>query len=93
MADFTTRVELYGAALNDYKKLKAAMIALKFSKTVFVRGKYYVLPPGEYTSKSNGSEEYVAKLASKAAGSVWRDYSVVTTKSAGRFFINLPLAK
>jgi hypothetical protein len=93
MANFTTRIELYGSPTGeDYEKLHAAMGKEGFKRTMKWEGDdtVYHLPNAEYNLGSDLSSEEVKDKAVKAAATVWKNFGVLTTKAAeGRAKHNL----
>jgi len=70
MTKFTTRVELYGSPdYATYEKLHSAMEVT------------YWMPHAEYNLYAEKTAETVKDLAVKAAGTVWRDFAVLVTKT------------
>lgn len=96
MANFITRVELYGTpAENVYTTLHAAMIKNGFSRSFTEGGKSYDLPHAMYCLfKSSNTTTAVLELAKKAAATAWKDFSVLVTQTDVRFeHYNLKLSK
>jgi len=96
MAQFTTRVELHEhkngvkPSGEDYKKLHAAMAAKGFSRTIKAdSGTVYHLPFAEYDRAAAETRATILKDAREATATVWSEYSILVTESAGRTWHNL----
>jgi len=86
MANFTTRVELYGNPVGeDYDALHKAMAAEGFSRTIKWEGDEatYHLPHAEYNRKSDLNTAEIKDSAVEAALTVWDDFGVLVTKADG----------
>jgi hypothetical protein len=86
MANFTTRVELYGTpSRDDYDRLHKAMEKEGFTRTIRYEGETTVwqLPHAEYNRSSDASTDSIRDSAKKAASTVWADFAVLVTKAAG----------
>ena len=95
MSRFTTRVELYGSPnADDYNKLHYSMQRYGFARN-FVGGDItYILPHAEYSLNSNNTTKEVLELAKEAAHTVWKDYSVLVTRTeVTREWYNLKVLK
>ncbi|MDP4261826.1 MAG: hypothetical protein Q8941_04790 [Bacteroidota bacterium] len=95
MANFTTRVELRAAALEDYEKLNEEMAKQGFRKRVQMPGQpVYQLPTGEYNFNEDfSSVSHVLDLAKIAAANTGKEFSVLVTKADGnREWFNLDAA-
>ncbi len=90
MTDFTTRIELQDASVDDYTALDQAMTGANFSKTVrSARGQEYKLPHGTYFSQAFGmSAMDVRNLAASAASRTGRRYDIVTTSGEVAYFLH-----
>lgn len=93
MNRFTTRVELHGA--TDYDLLHEEMEKEGFTRTIFddETGVEYHLPTAEYNKVGDYTKEEVLASAESAAKKTKKKYSILVTKSAGRFFSNLEVVK
>lgn len=91
MSRFTVRVELHNNQPDDYEELHEKMLSAGFVKTITgdTSGITYKLPDAEYNYSSDESEEEVAHKANEIAKTVRRFPSILVTKSAGRYWINL----
>ena len=91
MPKFTTRVQLNGnPTWDDYTRLHAAMRAQGFSQAITdTQGAVYQLPHAEYNLESTLSRKEVLSSAKQAAVTVWSDFSILVTQSAGRTWENL----
>lgn len=85
MADFTVRVELHGAACEDYDALRVEMEADGFSAEVQGSGGMaYELPAGEYAATGEMTRQQVLTRTKRAADRSGFSYAVLVTESAGR---------
>lgn len=85
MADFTVRVELHGAAWEDYDTLRVEMEAKGFSAVVQGSGGMpYELPAGDYAVSGDLTRQQVLARARRAADRSGCSYAVLVTESAGR---------
>jgi len=93
MANFTTRVELYGdPSGDDYDNLHAAMEKEGFRRTIKFEGDdtIWQLPHAEYNRNANLTAEAVRDSAKGAAATVWDDFAILVTKAdGGRAIYNL----
>ena len=83
MANFTVRVELHKASYpNEYEPLHKAMKEAGFSRQVSKDGKtWYKLPTAEYSKIGNYTSTQILDSAKAATSSIWKNYSVLVTKS------------
>ncbi len=95
MPRFTTRVQLYGdPEWGDYESLHSAMKRKGFTQTIKADdGVEYYLPHAEYNREANVTGDEVLQDAREAAASVWDDFCVLVTESAGRTWHNLKTVK
>lgn len=95
MPRFTTRVQLYGnPEPSDYESLHAATKRKGFTQTITdKKGVEYYLPHAEYNNEANVTRDEVLEDAKEAAASVWDDFCVLVTESAGRTWHNLRTVK
>lgn len=85
MPDFTVRVEVHGAAWEDYDALRVEMEAEGFASTVQGSGGTpYELPAGEYALSANLTRQQVLARARRAAERGGYNCAVLVTESAGR---------
>ena len=84
MANFTTRVELYGSPTwDDYDRLHTAMAKEGFNRTIQWEGDnvVYQLPHAEYNRSCDSETDVILASAVKAASTVWKDFGVLVTKA------------
>ncbi|MGE0037572.1 MAG: hypothetical protein AB7S93_18300 [Xanthobacteraceae bacterium] len=94
MSSFTTRVELHDADWSDYAELHKAMGRQGFSQFITSDdGQTYELPPAEYDYSGNVTQSQVLEKAKLAAATTKKSFGVLVTKSAGRTWTGLRLAK
>lgn len=85
MADFTVRVEMHGAAWEDYDALRVEMEAEGFASTVQGSGgTAYELPAGEYTFSADATRQQVLACARRATERSGYNCAVLVTESVGR---------
>ena len=90
MAEFTVRVELHGAAWEDYDALRVEMEAEGFACTVRgSAGTAYDLPAGEYAFSADLAPREVPARARRIAERAGYDCAIVVTESAGRAWCGL----
>ena len=90
MADFTVRIELHGAAWEDYDALRMEMEAEGFASVVAGGGgAAYELPAGEYACSGELTPRQVLARARRAANRTGYSYAVLITASAGRVWWGL----
>jgi hypothetical protein len=88
MAQFITRVELHNATYKDYEILHAAMLALKFHKTIKGGdGNIYQLPTAEYSSFGDLNVYQVKGLAEAAAKRTACRFWILTTEYSSAAWI------
>ena len=94
MAQFTVRVELHHATLDDYDVLHGAMEKQGFSRVITGDdGKTYHLPWAEYNGVGALSSVQVRDIASTAASTTGKRYAILVTESQTRAWVGLaPLA-
>jgi hypothetical protein len=93
MPTFITRVEMHGAAREDYGRLHSAMERRGFSRFIMSnQGVTYHLPTAEYfRSGTNLTSAQVLSEAHTAATSVKKNPSVLVAETInGWRWINLP---
>ena len=94
MANFTTRVELHGAAYQDYTNLHTYMAQEGF--THVIRGDdgiLYQLPPAEYEINANCTALQVRDKASRAAARTFKSYSILAVERGAAAWVGLAKAK
>jgi hypothetical protein len=87
MPRFTVRVQLQGAALDEYPQLHEAMQKYGFTKTIFGKKKQttYRLPQAEYAYEDKSmTASDVLKKVKKIAKSTGRDCKILVTESKMR---------
>lgn len=90
MPDFTVRVEVPGAAWEDYDALRVEMEGEGFAS--MVRGSVgtpYELPSGEYALSADLTRQQVLARARRAAERSGYSCAVLVTESAGRAWSGL----
>ncbi len=81
MASFMTRVELHGAAYQDYVNLHSFMAQEGFTNTIRSNeGVLYQLPPAEYELIANCTSVQARDKASKAASRTLKTFAVLTVE-------------
>lgn len=93
MAQFTVRVELHDADLDEYEVLHGAMEGNGFSRLITSRdGDLYHLPWAEYDCQGSLTNAQVLKSAKAAADITGKKYAILLTESSGRSWYGLKRA-
>lgn len=93
MAQFTIRVELHDADLNEYEVLHGAMEDNGFSRVITSSdGDLYHLPWAEYDCQGSLTKAQVLKSARAAAETTGKKYGILVTESTGRTWYGLKRA-
>jgi hypothetical protein len=96
MPRFTVRVQLQGAALDEYAPLREAMQKDGFTKTIFSKKKQttYRLPQAEYAYEDKSiTASDVLKKVKQIVTSTGRDYAILVTESKTRAWYGLAVAE
>jgi hypothetical protein len=90
-----TRIELHDAKwVEDYNKLHLAMQEAGFSKTIKgSNGSTYELPTAEYYLDGNYELQDVLSMGKKAATTVGKKYSIITSQTINSTWDFLPIKK
>jgi hypothetical protein len=90
MASFMTRVELHGAAYQDYVALHGHMTQQGFTNTIRSgAGQVYELPPAEYNLVGNCTRTDVLERAKSAAQKTMKPFAVVVSEHTGCTWLGL----
>jgi hypothetical protein len=93
MAQFTIRVELHDANLDEYEILHEAMETNGFSRVIASsEGDLYHLPWAEYDRQGSLTKAQVLKSARAAAEVTGKKYGILVTESSGRTWYGLEKA-
>lgn len=93
MAKFLVRVELHGAAWDDYEALHAEMDDRGFSREVTGDdGRAYQLPTAEYVIHTDLGLEDVRTLAAEAAQTIGRKFGVIAAEYSRSAWLGLAYA-
>ena len=95
MAQFITRVELHDYATGEqYQTLHDAMQKEGFSRIITTNnGQKYNLPTAEYNRYDNVPVENILQSAERAAKTVGKRYSIITSEIVRASIIGLHLVK
>ncbi len=94
MSQFTVRVQLHEAKLQDYDALHAAMEARGFSRLITSdQGQTYHLPWAEYSANGNLTAAEVRDIAKVAADITGKRNAILVTQSVARAWAGLALAR
>ena len=81
MASFLVRVELHGAAWDDYEALHAEMADRGFSREITGdNGNTYQLPTAEYVIHTDSGLENIRTLAAQAAQATGLKFGVIAAE-------------
>ena len=90
MPKFTVRLQLTGAADNEYPDIHNSMSEQGFQRTITSRrGRTYTLPRAEYNIDVDYTIDQVLSMAKVAGGSTGRDFQVLVTQSEHRKWFGL----
>jgi hypothetical protein len=90
MADYIVRVELHGAAWDDYETLHAEMARAGFCRTIRSTSQMaYQLPTAEYHATTVMDAMGVLRMARAAADRTRKSNGVLVVQSAGTAWIGL----
>ena len=90
MANFLVRVELHGAAWDDYEALHAEMANRGFSREIAGdNGNTYQLPTAEYAIRTDSGLESVRSLAAQAAQATGRKFGVIVAEYSRSAWLGL----
>ncbi|APR40015.1 type V toxin-antitoxin system endoribonuclease antitoxin GhoS [Paraburkholderia sp. SOS3] len=90
MESFLVRVELHGAADDDYEALHVQMAVFGFWRTITdTKGVTYELPPATYWGQSQYGTSRVVDFAHAACSIVGRRASIVASLTADTWFNGL----
>ncbi|EED4922694.1 DUF2622 domain-containing protein [Salmonella enterica subsp. arizonae] len=85
MTNFTVRIELHSATVDDYEELHKKMKRKGFKRTISNGENIsYQLPDAEYNYSGDITRKEVLRKAYDIAETVREDPSVLVTESAGR---------
>jgi hypothetical protein len=91
MARFITRVELHGAANDDYEVLHEAMEAEGFRRTITSGdGTVYHLPTAEYYWETPRTREEVIEAGKRAASKTEKEFGIIVTEAKVSSWSGLP---